>query len=203
MTIIASFDVGTSSLAVAIYHAETRRILDWVLGSVALVGESYTSRLQQFDEQHCKHRDIDIVVIEKQLRHVNQQMARLEANLEGYYFSQGKQVEIWECGHKYRLHGLDLPVSISQKFDSWKAQALQRANGDRLSKDQLTRLNKKKAKELTSFFLQISTQAPAIQALFDMAEKQDDLADALLQALSFCHVALEISPHPPQVIEID
>lgn len=203
MTIVASFDVGTASLGLAIYHAESRKILAWERGSIRLRSSTYMLDIASFDEQHCKHHPIDVVLLEKQLRHVNHQMGRLEANLEGYYSSQGKKVLLLDPGLKYSSHGLQLPDSIVNRFNAWKTAAIQRSTAGRLSTSQSTRLNKKKAQELTSFFLQLHTQEVAVQTQYDRQDKQDDLADALIQALAYCNVVLRISPHPPSVIVID
>lgn len=58
---------------------------------------------------------------------------------------------------------------------------------------------------MADFFLQSNLQAAAIQAAYDSAAKQDDMADALLQALAYSNAVLGLRPIPQQaeVITID
>lgn len=156
-----------------------------------------------FDDHCCSNHSFQIVVIERQLRHLNLQMGRIEANLEGYFRAKGKVVVLMAAGTKYSSHGLQLPQSIEDRFSNWTAAALLRAVTGILSKSQQTRLNKKKAKAIADFFLEISPQPAAIQTAYDTAGKQDDMADALLQALAYAKIMLGLSPHRPQVIVID
>lgn len=54
-----------------------------------------------------------------------------------------------------------------------------------MSEPQQTRLNKFKAKHIATFFLEIRAQPVQTQAGYNLAQKQDDMADALLQALAY------------------
>ena len=82
MPVILSVDVGTASLGYAIYNPNARRIHAWGVKYVSVQQSSYMISLVDFDEDCCTH-PFDIVVIEQQLRHLNFQMGRLEANIEG------------------------------------------------------------------------------------------------------------------------
>ncbi|DBA76982.1 TPA: hypothetical protein ACH3X1_009573 [Trebouxia sp. C0004] len=104
---------------------------------------------------------------------------------------------------KYSSHGLQLPQSIEDRFSNWTAAALLWAVTGILSKSQQTRLNKKKAKTIADFFLEISPKPAAIQTAYDTADNQDDMVDTLLQALAYAKMMLGQSPHRPQVVVID
>ena len=192
---ILSIDVGTVSLGYVIYNPGLRKILAWGFKSVAENHSSFMHSLEVFEEECCI-LPFELVVIQRQLRHLNIQMGRLEANLEGYFRAKGKEVLLLPAGTKYESHGLQLPVYLLDKFQTWKALALQRAANGFLSKSQQTRLNKKKAMQMAEFFLQSNTQSTSINEDYDSAEKQDDLADALLQALAYSCVVLGLGPMP-------
>ena len=200
---VLSIDVGSTSLGFAIYTPRLRQLLAWGVKTITLQHSSYMRSVIAFDEQCCSPHPCDVVVIERQLRHLNLQMGRIEANLEGYYRAKGKRVVLMAAGTKNSSHGLHLPQFIQDRFHTWTAAALLRAGSGILSKSQNTRLNKKKAKEAVNFFLQVNPQATTIQAQYDSAEKQDDMADALLQALAYANVVLDLGPHQPPVIVID
>ena len=159
--------------------------------------------LENFEEECCSTQPFGVVVIERQLRHLNFQMGRLEANLEGYFRAKGKEVLLLPAGTKYESHGLQLPAYLMDKIQTWKTLALQRAANGILSESQQTRLNKKKAKQMAEIFLQSNTQSTSINKDYDSAEKQDDLADALLQAYSRVVLGLGPMPQPAAVIVIE
>ncbi len=146
---------------------------------------------------------MEVVLIERQLRNFNHQSGRVEANLEGYFRGRDKRVLVMAAGTKYSSHGLQLPDCINNRFQTWAAAALANSSTGSLSTQQQYRLNKKKAKEMANYFLQCNSQSPAIQADYDSAVKQDDMADALLQALAYARVVLSISPHAAEVIVIE
>lgn len=201
---ILSIDVGTVSLGYAIYDPNARRILAWGVKGMSEQHSSYMSSLVDFDEDCCTH-PFEVVVIEQQLRHVNFQMGRLEANLEGYFRGKGKRVLLLASGSKLGNHGLQLPRHILNRFQTWEETFSQRSATGIMNKSQRTRYNKKKAKQMADFFLQSNLQAAAIQAAYDSAAKQDDMADALLQALAYSNAVLGLRPIPQQaeVITID
>ena len=56
--------------------------------------------------------------------------------------------------------------------------------------DQVVKLNKSKAKNITSHYLDIKPQKGEVQAAYDTAQKKDGMADALLQALAYANVGV-------------
>ena len=82
--------------------------------------------------------------------------------------------------------------------------ARQQAKGKTaLSKPQQTRLNKGKAKNITTFFLSIKPQLAEVPAAYDSAYKKDDMADALLQALAYANVGVNNEGvHQPDIIDL-
>ena len=105
---ILSIDVGTVSLGFAIYDPQARQLLAWGVKQVGQEHSSYMRSVVAFEEE-C---------IERQLRHLNYQMGRLEANLEGYFYGKGKRVLLLPAGMKYDSHGLQLPSYILTKFQN-------------------------------------------------------------------------------------
>ena len=62
-------------------------------------------------------------------------------------------------------------------------------------------MNKRKAKAITDFFLEVRPQSAEVQAMYDTAPKKDDMADALLQALAYANVGVNTEGvHQPEVI---
>ncbi|DBA98147.1 hypothetical protein WJX77_007527 [Trebouxia sp. C0004] len=202
---VLSVDVVPTSLGYAIYSPSRRRFLAWGVKTITLQNSSYMQSVIAFEDHYCSNHSFQIVVIERQLRHLDLQMGRIEANLEGSFRAKGNVVVMMAAGTKYSSHGLQLPQSLEDRFSNWTAAALLRAvtvTGI-LSKSQQTRLNKKEAKATADLFLEITSQPAAIQIAYDTADKQDDMADAVLQALAYAKIMPGLSPHRPQVIVID
>ena len=146
-------------------------------------------------EHTCNAYSFSVVVIERQLRHVNFQTGRIEANLEAYFTARNCVVHLMPADHKHAFHGLQLPLRLRAAFANREEQALQRAQAKaktRLSKPQQTRLSKFNAMDLAAFFLEIRAQPAYIQAAYDSAPKRGDMADALLQALAYATVGVDI-----------
>ena len=147
-----------------------------------------------------------MVVIERQLRHINIQAGRIEANLEALFTARDKRVYLMPSERKYSSHGLQLPLTLRRTFAAREDAALarQQAKGrTALTKPQQTRLNKGKAKNITTFFLSIMPQSAEVQAAYDSAHKKDDMADALLQALAYANVGVNSEGvHQPEIIDL-
>lgn len=141
-------------------------------------------------EQRCNAFPFTHVVIERQLGHRNVQAGRIEANLEALFIARGKQVRILPSEYKLSYHGLQLPSVLRARFIRWEDEALARQAAGSLSKQQQTRLNKKMAKAVTVFFLATHPQTANIQTAYNQANKKDDMADALLQALAYANAIL-------------
>lgn len=137
---------------------------------------------------------------------MNFQAGRIEANLEALFVARDKQVHFMPAQQKYICHGLHLPLRLRRTLSTREDAALarQQAKGKTaLSKPQQTRLNKSKAKNITSFFLDIKPQSAGVQAAYDSAAKKDDMADALLQALAYANVGVNREGvHQPEIIDL-
>lgn len=123
-------------------------------------------------------------------------MSSLESVLEGFFSGSGKLVHVMQANTKYARHGLQLSPEVLSRIQQRRAAALTRRGGA-LNKVQLSRLNKKKAVDIANFFLEEFVQVAYIQHIFEASSKQDDLADALLQALAYASTTLNISNHLP------
>ena len=200
---VLSVDVGRRSLGYVIFCTSSRTILSWGTAELALERNSYLPAILRF-EQVCSAESFSVVVIERQLRHVNYQAGRIEANLEALFTARGKQTHVMPAERKYAFHGMQLPLRLRTAFATWEDAALarQQANGrTALTKHQKTHLNKRKAKAITNFFLEVRPQAAEVQATYDTAPKKDDMADALLQALAYANVGVNSEGvHQPEVI---
>jgi len=189
MPTVLSVDVGRKHLGFAIIQTWSFRILDWGETEVYKQDASYMPALLSF-EQRCNGLPFTHVVIERQLGHRNVQAGRIEANLEAMFIARGKQVRVLPSEYKLSFHGLQLPNILRARFIRWEDEALARQAAGRLSKQQQTRLNKKMAKAIAVFFLATHPQTANIQTAYTQANKKDDMADALLQALAYANAIL-------------
>ncbi|DBA66135.1 TPA: hypothetical protein ACH3X2_002611 [Trebouxia sp. C0005] len=197
MPTVLSIDAGRKHLGFAILQTRNFRLLAWGETEVYKQDASYMHALLSF-EQRCNAFPFTHVVIERQLGHRNVQAGRIEANLEALFMARGKQVCVLSSDYKLSYHGLQLPRVLRARFIRWEDEALARQAADRLSKQQQTRLNKKMAKAIAVFFLATHPQPAIIQTAYTQANKQDDMADALLQALAYANAIL-----PEGVIQED
>ncbi|MCJ1368718.1 hypothetical protein MMC16_007863 [Acarospora aff. strigata] len=204
MPSILSIDVGRQALGYAIYRTSSRTILMWGTAQLPLQNNSYVPAILEF-ERICSAHVYSVVVIERQLRHVNFQAGRVEANLEALFTARNKEVYLMPAERKIAFHGLQLPLRLRRAFATREDAALarQQAKGkNTLSRPQKTRLNKSKAKDIASFFLDNHAQTANIQAAYDTADKKDDMADALLQALAYANLGMSNEGVQPQVIDL-
>ena len=178
MPTVFSIDVGRKHLGFAILQTWSFRILACGETEVYKQDASYMPALLSF-EQRCNAFPFTHVVIERQLGHRNVQAGRIEANLEALFIARGRQVRILPSEYKLSYHGLQLPSVLRARFMQ-------------------TRLNKKMAKAVTVFFLATHPQTANIQTAYNQANKKDDMADALLQALAYANAIL-----PEGVIQED
>ena len=91
---------------------------------------------------------------------------------------------------KLGYHGLQLSDELRSAFVAWENEAAAKQASHTVSKQQQTRLNKKMDQAIAVFFLDENPQSLSIQAAYDQANKKDDMADALLQALAYAYVIL-------------
>ncbi len=176
MPTVLSVDVGRKHLGFAILQTWSFRILDWGETEVYKQDASYMPALLSF-QQRCNAFPFTHVVIERQLGHRNVQAGRIEANLEALFIARGKQVRVLPSEYMLSFHGLQLPNVLRARFIRWEDEPLARQAAGRLSKQQQTRLNKK----------------PTYRQPIPQANKKDDMADALLQALAYANAILPYS----------
>ena len=202
---VLSIDVGKQSLGYVNFCTSSRTIRSWGTTQLPPQGNSYLRAILEF-EQTCNEQAYSVVVIERQLRHINIQAGRIEANLEALFTARDKRVYLMPSERKYSSHGLQLPLTLRRTFATREDAALarQQAKGrTALTKPQQTRLNKGKAKNITTFFLSIMPQSAEVQAAYDSAHKKDDMADALLQALAYANVGVNSEGvHQPEIIDL-
>ena len=88
---VLSIDVGKRSLGYVVFCTSAGTILSWGTAQLPLQRNSYLPAILEF-EQVCNARAFSVVVIERQLRHLNFQAGRIEANLEALFTARDKQV---------------------------------------------------------------------------------------------------------------
>lgn len=162
-----SFDVGIKNLAFCIINEENK-ILKWDVHEIALNSKHSTceSIIYHLDK-HPYLLNVDIVLIEKQPSR-NNKMRIIESLLNAYFVIKGlsnnessiKQVKVYSAKYKLSSNTLKGKQNYSHR-------------------KQLSILRTKKFLDLTS---DINTD---LISLFSSSKKKDDLADSLLQALSF------------------
>ena len=89
-------------------------------------------------------------------------------------------------------HDLQLPDQLLAKVTNKKGEMLSHSSST-LTKVQSSRLNKYKTVLMAQNFLEDFLQEAQVQDAFDSANKKDDMADALLQALAYANSVMQIS----------
>ena len=191
---ILSLDVGVKHCGYVLYSVPTRDIHHWGVCEMPLQSSSYLSAVQNLKQRICL--DYNYVVIERQLHGKNIQTSRLEATLEGFFGAEGVAVHLMPATRKLTDHGLQLTPATAKKITDREAAAKERhrrssptSTAD-VSKQQQTRLNKSRAIDLCKMFLEENKQSATMHRTFNNATKKDDMADALLQALTFVNMYL-------------
>lgn len=162
---IASFDVGTKNLAYCITDSDI--IVGWdVLNVKHTTHESLCANIVNTLDMCPQLLDVDTVLIEKQPSR-NNKMRIVEALLNAYFVIKGvtsetssiRKVTVYSSKHKLG----------SSTFRGKSSYTERKKLG-------ITRCNE---------FLKKSNQPDAFRTQFDASKKKDDLADSLLQALSY------------------
>lgn len=155
---ILSWDVGIKNLA---YCAlEDRKIVSWKLLCLpACKPEDLCTVLCRVLNAETFPEGLKTVVVERQPGR-NKTMLRVEAYLAMYFAKQGLQVVTYHAGNKLKDTGQE-----------------NRGRGA-----QMYRARKNASVDLAREFLRETQQDPSV---LERAKKKDDLADALMQGLSF------------------
>lgn len=164
MSIIASFDVGIKNLAYCLLDRVSLKVLQWKL--IAIKNSSYDNMPKTIIENlnEIIPSNIDFVIIERQPGR-NKTMVRIEAYLHMYFAY--KQIKTHLISATKKLAGTNCTFRGSTRENY--------------------SLRKKATISIAKTFLEQSEsiQDKNIMMYFDKEKKKDDLADSLLQALSF------------------
>lgn len=161
--ILLSFDVGTVHLAYCLWDSTQHKILEWKLMTVKGTNACKGAKVL-LDSEGQPQTAPDRILVERQPGK-NKRMLRMEAYLHMYYsvkFGENK-VDLYSPLNKLRDTGLE--------------------NHGRDRSDYVAR--KKASVALVKNYLKEHPQDPTMHQLFDKSKKKDDLADALLQAISY------------------
>jgi len=155
---LLSIDCGIKNLAMCLIDQKTKRIQRW---DVSGVPPMHVDGIFQCMVRHLNEKpwilEAQTVLIEKQPDR-NRGMKGIENLLHTYFLVKEKQVVIWDARHK-----------IPDVAGAGKAKYAQR---------------KKASIERARKFIDSATNADWIQ-FFDSHKKKDDLADTVMQALSY------------------
>lgn len=155
---LLSIDCGIKNLAMCLIDQKTKRIQRW---DVSGVPPMHVDGIFQCMVRHLNEKpwilEAQTVLIEKQPDR-NRGMKGIENLLHTYFLVKEKQVVIWDARHK-----------IPDVAGAGKARYAQR---------------KKASIERARKFIDNATNADWIQ-FFDSHKKKDDLADTVMQALSY------------------
>jgi len=154
---ILSIDCGIKNLAMCLFDSETKKISQWDVSGVPM---KHADGVFKCLVRHLNERswvlDAETVVIEKQPDR-NRGMKSVENLLHTYFLVKEKNVIIWDARHKIP----DVAGPGKAKYDARKKASVERAR----------RFLSETNKEWIQFF--------------DTHKKKDDLADTIMQALSF------------------
>jgi hypothetical protein len=154
---LLSIDVGIRNLAMVLMETETKTIVEWVCDGVPPESETglFESLKKHLDAKEWLTQ-ASLVLIEKQPDR-NKRIKSVEHFLHTYFLCHSKEVRIWDAKHK-----------IPDVVGPGKKQYAKR---------------KKAAVDRCRLFLE-GANKHLIQ-YFDKHKKKDDLADCVMQALSF------------------
>lgn len=156
---LLSIDCGIKNLAMCLIDPETKRIHQW---DVSGVPPKHADGIFQCLIRHLNEKpwilDSNTVIIEKQPDR-NRGMKAVENLLHVYFLMKDKQVIIWDARHK-----------IPDVAGAGKARYAQR---------------KKASVERARKFIDSTIINQNWISFFDTHKKKDDLADTVMQALSF------------------
>ena len=155
---LLSIDCGIKNLAMCLIDQKTKRIQRW---DVSGVPPMHVDGIFQCMVRHLNEKpwilEAQTVLIEKQPDR-NRGMKGIENLLHTYFLVKEKQVVIWDARHKIP----DVAGAGKAKYTQRKKASIERARK----------------------FIDNATNADWIQ-FFDSHKKKDDLADTVMQALSY------------------
>lgn len=154
---LLSIDVGIRNLAMVLMETETKTIVEWVCDGVPPESETglFESLKNHLDAKEWLSQ-ASLVLIEKQPDR-NKRIKSVEHFLHTYFLCHSKEVRIWDAKHK-----------IPDVVGPGKRQYAKR---------------KKAAVDRCRLFLEGANKH--LIPYFDKHKKKDDLADCVMQALSF------------------
>jgi hypothetical protein len=154
---LLSIDVGIRNLAMVLMETETKTIVEWVCDGVPPESETglFESLKNHLDAKEWLSQ-ASLVLIEKQPDR-NKRIKSVEYFLHTYFLCHSKEVRIWDAKHK-----------IPDVVGPGKRQYAKR---------------KKAAVDRCRLFLEGPNKH--LIPYFDKHKKKDDLADCVMQALSF------------------
>lgn len=156
---LLSIDVGIRNLAMVLMETETKTIVEWVCDGVPPESEAglFESLKVHLDTKGWLSQ-ASIVLIEKQPDR-NKRIKSVEHFLHTYFLCHSKEVRIWDAKHK-----------IPDVVGPGKRQYAKR---------------KKASVDRCRVFLEDTNTNKHLIPYFDKHKKKDDLADCVMQALSF------------------
>ena len=162
---VVSFDVGTKNLAYCLI--EGHNIISWkVIDIQYRNNEDLCNRVVATLDQNPEVLDADVALIEKQPSK-NNKMRIVEALLNAYFVIKGVNSD---------SSNIAKSVVYSSKHKLGDTNLRGKPNYRERKKLGMTRCEQ---------FLKQTEQPDDIQTLYQMSKKKDDLADSLLQALSY------------------
>jgi hypothetical protein len=175
---ILSIDVGTKNLAMCVL-GHSNVIMNWEVSGVPTEGSTglYECLFRHLEERPWVLEGTQTILIERQPEK-NRRMKSVENFLHAYFICKGKETILWDAKHK-----------VPDVVGPGKAQYRKR------KQTAVTRCHEF-LKETKSAFLET----------FENSKKKDDLADSLLQALSFTPPKIDQkkkTPRKPTVRQLD
>ena len=155
---LLSIDVGIKNLALCVIHPDTKKIHYWDVSGVPPMHADglFPCMKRHLDERSAHFGPVRKVIIEKQ-PDKNRGIKSVEHFLHAYFLIHDKEVIIWDARHK-----------IPDVVGPGRAQYIKR---------------KKTSIERCLAF--ITETNPDLVPTFNASKKKDDLADTVMQALSF------------------
>jgi len=166
---LLSIDVGIKNLAMCVIAKDTKKIHYWDVSGVPPMHADglFPCMKRHLDERSAHFQQVRTVIIEKQ-PDKNRGIKSVEHFLHAYFLVHDKEVVIWDARHK-----------VPDVVGPGRAQYIKRKNT---------------SIERCRLFLTETNKDQC--AHFDAHKKKDDLADTVMQALSFIEARQTDPPAP-------